>query len=184
MTVNAIETGERQLFVGGEWVDAGQGRTFEDRDPILSLRAITAPIAFGNTVVLKPSEWSPISGGLLWGEVLADAGFPPGVLNVMTHAPGEAGPIGDELVEHPAVRRLNFTGSTATGRKLAEAAGRNLGPLRRPRGDGRVHRAPLGHGAERHTAVPVLDSGAVALHDRVRVRAGRQRAVGEAAVPG
>ena len=44
----------------------------------------------------------------------------------MTHAPGEAGPVGDELVENPAVRRLNFTGSTATGRKLAEAAGRQL----------------------------------------------------------
>jgi acyl-CoA reductase-like NAD-dependent aldehyde dehydrogenase len=40
--------------------------------------------------------------------------------------PGEAGPIGQELVEHPAVRRLNFTGSTTTGRKLAEAAGRHL----------------------------------------------------------
>jgi acyl-CoA reductase-like NAD-dependent aldehyde dehydrogenase len=93
---------------------------------ILSLRAITAPIAYGNTVVLKPSEWSPITGGLLWGEVFAEAGFPPGVLNIVTHAPGEAGPIGDELTEHPAVRRINFTGSTNTGRKIAEAAGRNL----------------------------------------------------------
>jgi acyl-CoA reductase-like NAD-dependent aldehyde dehydrogenase len=93
---------------------------------ILSLRAITAPIAYGNTVVLKPSEWSPITGGLLWGEVFAEAGFPPGVLNIVTHAPGEAGPIGEELTEHPAVRRINFTGSTNTGRKIAEAAGRNL----------------------------------------------------------
>jgi acyl-CoA reductase-like NAD-dependent aldehyde dehydrogenase len=93
---------------------------------ILSLRAITAPIAYGNTVVLKPSEWSPITGGLLWGEVFAEAGFPPGVLNIVTHAPGEAGPIGEELTEHPAVRRINFTGSTDTGRKIAEAAGRNL----------------------------------------------------------
>jgi acyl-CoA reductase-like NAD-dependent aldehyde dehydrogenase len=93
---------------------------------ILSLRAIAAPIAYGNTVVLKPSEWSPISGGLLWGEILREAGFPPGVLNIVTHAPGEAGPIGEELTEHPAVRRINFTGSTSTGRKIAEAAGRNL----------------------------------------------------------
>jgi acyl-CoA reductase-like NAD-dependent aldehyde dehydrogenase len=52
--------------------------------------------------------------------------LPPGVLNIVTHAPGDAGPIGDELVENPHVRRLNFTGSTATGRRLAEAAGRNL----------------------------------------------------------
>jgi acyl-CoA reductase-like NAD-dependent aldehyde dehydrogenase len=93
---------------------------------ILSLRAITAPIAFGNSVVLKPSEWSPISGGLLWGEIFSEAGLPPGVLNIVTHAPGEAAPIGDELVENPAVRRINFTGSTATGRKIAEAAGRHL----------------------------------------------------------
>jgi acyl-CoA reductase-like NAD-dependent aldehyde dehydrogenase len=93
---------------------------------ILSARSIAAPLVLGNTVVLKPSEWSPWSGGLLWGEIFAEAGLPDGVLNVVPHAPGEAGPIGDELVSHPSVRRINFTGSTATGRKLAEAAGRNL----------------------------------------------------------
>jgi acyl-CoA reductase-like NAD-dependent aldehyde dehydrogenase len=93
---------------------------------ILSARGITAPLAFGNTVVLKPSEESPFVGGLLWGEIFAEAGLPPGVLNIVTHAPGEAVPIGEELTENPAVRRINFTGSTATGRKLAEAAGRNL----------------------------------------------------------
>jgi len=93
---------------------------------ILSARSIAAPLALGNTVVLKPSELSPVVGGLLWGEVFAEAGLPAGVLNVVTHAPGEAAPIGDELVENPAVRRINFTGSTETGRRLAEAAGRHL----------------------------------------------------------
>ena len=93
---------------------------------ILSARSIAAPLVLGNTVVLKPSEWSPVVGGLLWGEIFAEAGLPAGVLNIVTHAPGEAGPIGDELVENPHVRRLNFTGSTATGRRLAEAAGRHL----------------------------------------------------------
>ena len=93
---------------------------------ILSARSIAAPLVFGNTVVLKPSEESPYVGGLVWGEIFAEAGLPPGVLNIVTHARGEAGPIGDELVESPHVRRINFTGSTATGRKLAEAAGRNL----------------------------------------------------------
>ena len=93
---------------------------------ILSARAISAPLALGNTVVLKPSEWSPQVGGLLWGEVFAEAGLPAGVLNVVTHAPGEAQGVADELVESRHVRRLNFTGSTATGRKLAEAAGRQL----------------------------------------------------------
>jgi acyl-CoA reductase-like NAD-dependent aldehyde dehydrogenase len=93
---------------------------------ILSARSIAAPLALGNTVVLKPSEWSPVVGGLIWGEIFGEAGLPEGALNVVTHAPGEAAPIGDELVENPAVRRINFTGSTATGRKLAEAAGRQL----------------------------------------------------------
>jgi acyl-CoA reductase-like NAD-dependent aldehyde dehydrogenase len=93
---------------------------------ILSARSIAAPLALGNTIVLKPSEWSPYAGGLLWGEIFAEAGLPAGVLNIVTHAPGDAGPIGDELVENRAVRRINFTGSTATGRKLAEAAGRQL----------------------------------------------------------
>jgi acyl-CoA reductase-like NAD-dependent aldehyde dehydrogenase len=93
---------------------------------ILSARSIAAPLALGNAVVLKPSEWSPFSGGLLWGEIFAEAGLPAGVLNIVTHAPGAAGPIGDVLIEHPAVRRLNFTGSSAVGRIIAEAAGRQL----------------------------------------------------------
>lgn len=93
---------------------------------ILSARSIAAPLALGNTVVAKPSEESPFTGGLLWAEIFEEAGLPAGVLNVVTHARGAAAPIGDELVENPAVRRINFTGSTATGRRLAEAAGRHL----------------------------------------------------------
>jgi acyl-CoA reductase-like NAD-dependent aldehyde dehydrogenase len=93
---------------------------------ILSARSIAAPTALGNTVVLKPSELSPYSGGLLWGEIFSEAGLPGGVLNIVTHAPGGAGPIGDELAENPLVRVINFTGKTETGRRVAEAAGRNL----------------------------------------------------------
>src|SRR5438094_1232623 len=93
---------------------------------ILSARSIAAPLALGNTVVLKPSEWSPVAGGLICGEVFDEAGLPEGVLNIVTHAPGQAGEIGEELVSHPSVRRLNFTGSTNVGRQLAEAAGRHL----------------------------------------------------------
>jgi acyl-CoA reductase-like NAD-dependent aldehyde dehydrogenase len=93
---------------------------------ILSARSFASPIVLGNTVVLKPSEHSPYVGGLFWGDIFSEAGLPDGVLNIVTHAPGEAGPIGDGLVESPHVRVINFTGSTETGRKLAEAAGRNL----------------------------------------------------------
>ena len=99
---------------------------------ILSARSIAAPLALGNTVVLKPSEWSPIVGGLIWGEIFAEAGLPPGVLNIVTHAPGDAGPIGAALDRDPAVRRLNFTGSSAVGRMIAEQAGRPA-EARRPR---------------------------------------------------
>jgi acyl-CoA reductase-like NAD-dependent aldehyde dehydrogenase len=93
---------------------------------VLAWRTVVNPLAFGNTVVLKPSEEAPVSAGLLVAEVMEEAGFPPGVLNVVTHAPGEAVPIADEFFDRPEVRCVNFTGSSATGRILAERAGRAL----------------------------------------------------------
>jgi acyl-CoA reductase-like NAD-dependent aldehyde dehydrogenase len=80
----------------------------------------------GNTVVVKPSEEAPISAGLLVAEVTAEASFPPGVINVVTHAPGQAATIADEFFLSPDVRCINFTGSVKTGRLLAEHAGREL----------------------------------------------------------
>lgn len=93
---------------------------------VLAGRAVVAPIAVGNTVVLKPSEEAPYTGGAFWAELLAEAGLPAGVLNVVTHAPGEAGVIAETLIADPRVRRISFTGSTVTGRRLAELAGRHL----------------------------------------------------------
>ncbi|HEY3882328.1 MAG TPA: aldehyde dehydrogenase family protein [Trebonia sp.] len=93
---------------------------------VLAWRTVVNPLAFGNTMVLKPSEEAPISAGLFVAEVLEEAGFPAGVLNVVTHAPGEAVPIADEFFERPEVRCINFTGSSVTGRILAERAGRAL----------------------------------------------------------
>jgi acyl-CoA reductase-like NAD-dependent aldehyde dehydrogenase len=93
---------------------------------VLAGRAIVGPMALGNTVVLKPSEESPITGGTLWAEIFAEAGLPAGVLNVVTHGSGDAGVIAEELVTHPHVRRISFTGSTGTGRRLAELAARHL----------------------------------------------------------
>ncbi|GII23214.1 aldehyde dehydrogenase family protein [Planosporangium mesophilum] len=92
----------------------------------LSGRAIVGPLALGNTVVLKPSEESPYTGGALWAEILQEAGLPAGALNVVTHAPGEAGLIADAMLASRLVKRLNFTGSTPTGRRLAEKAGTHL----------------------------------------------------------
>jgi acyl-CoA reductase-like NAD-dependent aldehyde dehydrogenase len=93
---------------------------------VLAGRAIVGPLALGNTVVLKPSEESPLTGGTFWASLLTSAGLPPGALNVVTHAPGDASMIASELVSHPLVRRVSFTGSTGTGRRLAELAARHL----------------------------------------------------------
>ncbi|RPI34628.1 MAG: aldehyde dehydrogenase family protein, partial [Chloroflexota bacterium] len=93
---------------------------------ILSSRAFALPLAYGNTIVLKPSEEAPISGGLLLAEIFEEAGFPPGVLNVITHTREDAPEIGDELIAHPAVRRISFTGSTEVGRIIAEKSGHYL----------------------------------------------------------
>jgi aldehyde dehydrogenase (NAD+) len=69
---------------------------------------------------------APVSGGLLLAEIFEEAGFPPGVFNVITHTKEDAPEVGDELIVHPAVRRISFTGSTEVGRIVAEKAGRNL----------------------------------------------------------
>ncbi len=93
---------------------------------ILSSRAFALPLAYGNTAVLNPSEVAPISGGLMLAEIFEEAGFPPGVLNVITHTREDAPDIADQLIAHPAVRRISFTGSTEVGRQIAEKAGHYL----------------------------------------------------------
>jgi len=93
---------------------------------ILGSRSFTLPIAYGNTAVLKPSEEAPLTGGLLLAEIFEEAGLPPGVLNVVSSTREAASEIGDEMISHPAVRRISFTGSTEVGRVIAEKAGRHL----------------------------------------------------------
>ena len=95
----------------------------------LAWRTIALPMAFGNTVVIKPSEEAPICAGLLQAEILHEVGFPPGSINVVAHAPGEAPAVADAFFESPAVRCINFTGSAGTARMLAEKAGRALKPI-------------------------------------------------------
>ncbi|WP_213958881.1 aldehyde dehydrogenase family protein [Variovorax sp. dw_954] len=92
----------------------------------LGFRTVVAPLACGNTVVLKPSEDAPVCAGILMGEIMTEAGFPPGVLNVVTHAPGAVGPVADKLFESRKVRAYNFTGSSVTGAMLAARAGQHL----------------------------------------------------------
>jgi vanillin dehydrogenase len=92
---------------------------------ILGVRAIALPLAYGNTVVLKASEESP-AVHLAIAEILEEAGFPRGVVNVITHTREDAPDVADALIAHPKVRRINFTGSTEVGRIVAEKAGRHL----------------------------------------------------------
>lgn len=95
---------------------------------ILGTRALAMPLACGNTVVLKASELCPGTHRLI-AECLTDAGLPPGVVNVVTNAPADAAAVVEALIAHPAVRRINFTGSTKVGRIIAETAGRYLKPV-------------------------------------------------------
>lgn len=90
---------------------------------LLSFRGLSFALAAGNTVVLKPSEETPVTGGLLIAELFEEAGVPAGVLNVVTCSRDNVGEVGDELVANPEVRAISFTGSTAVGRQIAGQAG-------------------------------------------------------------
>src|ERR1700722_10047801 len=90
---------------------------------ILSWRAVLNPLVAGCTVVVKPSEYAPISAGLMIAEVADEAGFPPGVINVVPHAPGAAGPIADEFFATDDVRCINLIGGVKTPRVPAPRGG-------------------------------------------------------------
>jgi benzaldehyde dehydrogenase (NAD) len=95
---------------------------------ILGTRAIATPLACGNTVILKGSENCPRTHQLII-EAFQEAGFPPGVVNYITNAPADAGAVVEAMVSHPAVRRVNFTGSTRVGKILAQTCARYLKPV-------------------------------------------------------
>jgi len=90
---------------------------------VLGMRAIAPAIALGNTVVLKPSELTPITGGYLLAELFAEADVPVGVFQMVTGMGDQAG---SALVEHPDVAMVHFTGSTAVGKWIAGAASERL----------------------------------------------------------
>jgi vanillin dehydrogenase len=95
---------------------------------ILGVRAIAVPLACGNTVVLKASEVCPGTHRLI-GTVLREAGLDHGVVNVLTHDPASATAIVEAMIADPAVRRVNFTGSTRVGKILAVTAAKYLKPI-------------------------------------------------------
>jgi benzaldehyde dehydrogenase (NAD) len=95
---------------------------------ILGVRALAVPLACGNTVVLKASEICPATHRLI-GSVLNEAGLGEGVVNVVTHDAKDAQAIAEALAAHPAVKRINFTGSTRVGRIIAALGAKHLKPV-------------------------------------------------------
>jgi benzaldehyde dehydrogenase (NAD) len=95
---------------------------------ILGVRAIAVPLACGNTVILKASEQCPRTHALIV-EALIQGGLDGGIVNLITNAPADAGEVVGALIDHPAVRRINFTGSTAVGRVIAKRAAEHLKPV-------------------------------------------------------
>jgi aminomuconate-semialdehyde/2-hydroxymuconate-6-semialdehyde dehydrogenase len=82
-------------------------------------------LAAGNTIVVKPPEWAPLTCSML-ADIATEAGLPAGVLNVVQGVGEEAGAA---LVAHPDVDRISFTGSTGTARLIGHAAAQNLTPV-------------------------------------------------------
>lgn len=95
---------------------------------ILGTRSVAFPIAAGNTVVLKGSELSP---RVMWAisSVFHEAGLPAGVLNSFSAEPSQAASMTSALISNPAVRKINFTGSTNVGRAIGKMAGEHIKPV-------------------------------------------------------
>ena len=90
---------------------------------LLTMRSVAPAIATGNSVVIKPASDTPVTSGLLFGEIFEEAGFPAGLVNVVV---GRGSEIGDAFVTHPVPSMISFTGSTEVGRRIGELAGKNL----------------------------------------------------------
>ena len=95
---------------------------------ILGVRAVAMPLACGNTVILKASEVCPATHRLI-AATLRDAGLADGVVNCITHEPKDAEKVAEALISHPAVKRINFTGSTRVGKILAGICAKYLKPI-------------------------------------------------------
>ncbi|MET3687586.1 aminomuconate-semialdehyde/2-hydroxymuconate-6-semialdehyde dehydrogenase [Priestia megaterium] len=85
----------------------------------------SAALASGNTVVIKPASYTPLSAVML-GEIANEAGLPPGVLNIIT---GPGNTVGTTMSTHPSVRRISFVGESNTGKTVMRNAAENLIPV-------------------------------------------------------
>jgi acyl-CoA reductase-like NAD-dependent aldehyde dehydrogenase len=141
---------------------------------ILGTRAVAAPLAAGNTVVVKASEDAPLACALFLADILQDAGLPPGVLNVLTTAREDAAAIAETLIGDRRVRRVNFTGSTGVGRRIGEIAARHLTPALLELGGKNsvlvLDDADIGYAVEAVAFAAYMNSGQICMSaDRVLV---------------
>ena len=95
---------------------------------LLGFRAVAYALAGGNTTILKGPELSP---RCFWaiGDIFKHAGLPDGCLNVLSVRAQDAAEVVTAMIEHPAVKKINYTGSTAVGSIIASTAGKNLKPV-------------------------------------------------------
>jgi acyl-CoA reductase-like NAD-dependent aldehyde dehydrogenase len=96
---------------------------------ILCVRAIVVALAVGNAIVMRPSEDSPVTAAYFMADALADAGLPPGVVNVITNDRDDASRIVEAMISDERVRRVGFTGSTTVGRIIGSLAGKYTKPV-------------------------------------------------------
>lgn len=141
---------------------------------ILSMRAVAPALAAGNAVILKPDPQTPISGGYIIAEAFRAAGLPEGVLQVL---PG-GGEAGNALCSAPEVGMIAFTGSTATGRLVAETAGKHLKKVALELGgksplivlddaDPEVAASNAAWGAFLHQGQICMASGRIFVHEKI-----------------
>ncbi|KAJ5210004.1 Aldehyde dehydrogenase N-terminal [Penicillium cf. griseofulvum] len=124
---------------------------------VFGIRSAACALAAGNTTVLKSSEITPRCYWAI-GRAFEDAGLPAGCLNIIHCAPQDAPEVVNAMIEHEAVRKINFTGSTAVGRKIARACGQNLKPCLMELGG--KNSSIVCHDADLQTAVQGVLAGA------------------------
>ncbi|CAP79935.1 hypothetical protein E8E15_005026 [Penicillium rubens] len=124
---------------------------------VFGIRSAACALAAGNTTILKSSELTPRCYWAI-GRAFEDAGLPAGCLNIIHCAPQDAPEVVNAMIEHDAVRKINFTGSTAVGRKIARACGQNLKPCLMELGG--KNSSIVCHDADLQTAVQGVLAGA------------------------
>lgn len=94
---------------------------------VFGVRAVATAIATGNTTILKSSEMTPRCYWAL-GKAFAEAGLPKGVVNIINCLPEDGPKVVSTMIEHPSIKKVNFTGSANVGRRIAGLCGQNLKP--------------------------------------------------------